>query len=458
MTPARSLLSFVALVLVVPVSGRAQENAPAAPAQYAPPSSQPVTLDQAIAAALEQNPDLIRLRLQARSSVQDQILAKSVILPTLNFNASLGAFRVGATSETRTDATGSLISLHDASGDATFGVGLNVRQLIFDGGKWWNNLEAADKLLAASRENAEEQKLQTVYTVRRNFFELVRAQRQLDVLKEAAQRSREQADSTARLFEGGRSTQADVYAARANRDNDEVNRLGQEAKVELARQDLAVAIARDPAAPLNVIEPVELMQDPTAPPPADQAVTRALGNRPSLKAFGYQLEGLQKQVAAAQGDLWPTVTLNGSYSRNATTFKAYLASPEKENTLSGSVNLNWNIFGGFATTANVEKARIQVLLTASDFQAGKRGVASDVERAIASWAAARTQAKVATQLEDNAVKGLQLAKARQEVGVGTQLEVRDAELKVTQAKLSRVGALVDGHEAEAALRRATGDI
>ena len=72
--------------------------------------------------------------------------------------------------------------------------------------------------------------------------------------------------------------------------------------------------------------------------------------------------------------------------------------------------------------------------------------------------AARTQAKVATQLEENAVKGLQLAKARQEVGVGTQLEVRDAELKVTQAKLSRLGALVDGHEAEASLRRATGDI
>jgi outer membrane protein TolC len=43
------------------------------------------------------------------------------------------------------------------------------------------------------------------------------------------------------------------------------------------------------------------------------------------------------------------------------------------------------------------------------------------------------------------------------VGVGTQLEVRDAELKLTQAQLTRVGSLVDGREAEAALRRAQGD-
>src|SRR5204862_6383093 len=109
------------------------------------------------------------------------------------------------------------------------------------------NLDAADKALAASRETVEEQRLQTVYLVRQRFYELVRAQRQLIVLAEAAQRSREQADATARLFEGGRATQADVYAARANRDTDEVTRLGQEAKVELARQDLAVAIGRDPS-------------------------------------------------------------------------------------------------------------------------------------------------------------------------------------------------------------------
>jgi OMF family outer membrane factor len=53
-------------------------------------------------------------------------------------------------------------------------------------------------------------------------------------------------------------------------------------------------------------------------------------------------------------------------------------------------------------------------------------------------------------------ENLRLARTRQQVGVGTQLEVRDAELKLTQSELARANALVDGHEAEAALRRAIG--
>ena len=457
MTLARLIPPLAALALLIaPVPGNAQEAPRPAPVQQ---PGQPVTVEQAIAAALEQNPDLIKTRLQSLSAAQDQVLARSSILPSVNFNASLGVFRLGEGSEARVDpSSGAPIPPRDSSSSGSYSAGLSVRQLIFDGGKWWNNLEAADKQFAATRESIAEQKLQTIFTVRRNFFELVRAQRQLDVLKEAAQRSRDQAEATLRLFEGGRSTQADVYAARANRDNDEVNRHGQEARVETARQDLAVSIGHDPTAPLAVVEPAELMRDPSAPPAAEEAVTRALAQRPSLKAFLFQLEALRKQIEVSKGDFWPVITLNASYLRSTNALKPFFASPEKENTLSGSINLNWNLFRGFETTANVEKSRIQVLLTENDYMAGKRGVASDVEKAIANWAAARTQAKVATQLEENAVKGLQLAKARQEVGVGTQLEVRDAELKVTQAKLSRLGALVDGHEAEASLRRATGDI
>ena len=54
--------------------------------------------------------------------------------------------------------------------------------------------------------------------------------------------------------------------------------------------------------------------------------------------------------------------------------------------------------------------------------------------------------------------GLRLARARQGLGSGPQLEVRDAELKLTQSQLSRVGALVDGRVAEAALGRAQGEV
>jgi len=406
----------------------------------------PLTLDEAVRIALQRNPDLQRQVLLALSAEQDLVISRSSILPRVDFNGSIS----------RTRTAGSLFlqgvpvaGQQSVSFNNTFSANLTLRQLVFDGGKWWNNLAASDLALQAGNAQVDEQRLQISYLVEQRFYELVRAQRQLRVLADAAARSRDQADYTQRLFEGGRATQADVYAARANRDNDEVTRLGQERSVELARADLAVAVGVDPSEPLAVAEPQNLMTDPAQPPAARDAVERALQQRPSLKAFALTAEQNRKLASAAKGDYWPQVLLEAGWNRNTGTLNTFVGDPSNNSQLSGAVVLNWNLFSGLNTKATVAKAE-------NDLQSGRRSVASDVEKAVAQLGTARQQARVAQQAELTAKEGLRLAKTRQEVGVGTQLEVRDAELKLTQAQLNVVGSLVDGREAEAALRRAQG--
>jgi outer membrane protein len=419
-----------------------------------------LTLEQAIELALRNNPDLQRAELQSQSAGQDVTIARAAILPALQFNASLsdtrsgGGVVLGTFTDPTTGAEVTQVSRTEVF--RGYGASLSVRQLLFDGGRWWNNLDAADSLRAASAANVDEQRLTTIFNVEQRFYELVRQQRQLKVLGDAALRSRDQADFTQRLFEGGRATQADVYAARANRDNDEINRLGQEARVELARQDLAVVVAIDPSNPVAIQEPSQMQQEPAAPPAAGQAVEKALLSRPSLKAFALTAEGQRKNATAARGDYWPTIALNGSYGRQTRDLDTFTASLEKASTLRGSIDLSWNLFSGFATKAQATKADIAATQAEVDLQTGRRTVASDVERAVAQLAAARQQARIAAQSVQTAGENLRLARTRQQVGVGTQLEVRDAELKLTQSELARANALVDGHEAESALRRAVG--
>src|SRR5437870_2228802 len=388
----------------------------------------------------------------ALSAEQDRVIARAASLPLVNFNASIGVTRQGSG-----DVVVQGVSFpQPAAVFSTGNAGLTVRQLVFDGGKWWNNLSAASLGLAASEAQVDEQRLQISYLIEQRFYELVRAQRQLQVLGDAAVRCRDQADYTQRLFEGGRATQADVYAARANRDNDEVIRLGQERVVELARSDLSTAIGLDPGSPLAVVEPQNMMSPPAQPPPAPDAIARALDNRPSLKAFALTSEQNRKLASAAKGDYWPSVSLFGQWSRSTTETKPFFEAPGRNSLASAGVSLSWNLFNGLSTTANVRKAEIQVALAENDLVNGRRSVASDVEKAIAQLSTARAQARVAQEAEQTARESLRLARTRQEVGVGTQLEVRDAELKLTQAQLSVVGSLVDGREAESALRRAQG--
>jgi outer membrane protein TolC len=410
-----------------------------------------LTLDDAVKLALDRNPDLRRQVLLTLSAEQDKVIARSAILPRLDFNASRGRTRTSGPFFVQGVFLGQVREIVN-----DYAASLSLRQLVFDGGKWWNNLAASDLTLASNQAQVDEQRLQIVYLVEQRFYELIRAQRQLAVLADAATRSRDQANYTQRLFEGGRATQADVYAARANRDNDEVTRLGQERNVELARADLALAIGIDPGQPVAVDEPPNLMADPAAPPQAAEAIARAMEMRPSLKAFALTAESNRKLASAQRGDYWPAVALNGSWRRDTKNLDDFTVKPGENSQLSGSVTLTWNVFSGLNTKANVEKAEIQALLAENDLANGRRSVASDVQKAVAQLATARQQARVAREAEQTAREGLRLARTRQEVGVGTQLEVRDAELKLTQAQLNVVGSLVDGREAEAALRRAQG--
>jgi len=431
---------------------QAQQSQPALPQQ--PQPVQALTLDQAVQIALQRNPDLQKQVLTELSSEQDRVIARGAILPRLDFNASVSRTRVGPGDVVVNNGLSipgqPLAFINQYNGSIT------LQQLIFDGGKWWNNIAASGLASDASRALVDEQRLQIGYLVEQRFYELVRAQRQLAVFADAARRSRDQADFTQRLFDGGRATQADVYAARANRDNDEITRLGQERTVELARSDLAVAVGVDPTEPLNVVEPQGMMAEPAQPPPPRDAVDVALSRRPSLKAAALTVESNRKLSSAAAGAYWPQISLLGQYSRGVTNAAQITSALGSNSQLTGAVNLTWNLFDGLITKANVDKADIQVAISQNDLESGRRNVASDVQKAVAQLAAARAQARVAREGLGTAQEGLRLARTRQEVGVGNQLEVRDAELKLTQAQLSVVGSLVDGREAEAALRRAQG--
>jgi outer membrane protein len=460
-----ALLSLLAAAPALAQAAIAPAQAQPAPAEAppAPAARPPLTLERALELAVELAHDPVYYKLQADIAEQALVTARSAVLPNLSFNASLGEVRAGggAVLQTITDPTTGkpvdLIQSTEIFGNHSFG--LSVRQLLFDGGAWWNNIYAATATFKSAEAAWAEQVLQARYLVEQAYYELLRAQRQLAVLGEAAARSRDQADFEQRLYEGGRAAQADVYAARANRDNDEVNRLGAEKNVELARFALATSIGLDPQDPLSVAEPPGLLDEPRAPPDGRAAVEKALSQRPSLVAFAKVVESQHKQVAAAGGGYWPTVSLNGSFGRNGARSVGDLLDPalDQKSTLAGSVNLTWNLFSGFATDASVRTQELQLRSAENDLASGRRGVASDVEKAVASLATARVQARVAAQAEETARQGLSLAKTRQGVGLGTELDVRDAELKLTQAQLAHVNALLDGREQESALRRAMGE-
>src|SRR5207237_5088526 len=119
------------------------------------------------------------------------------------------------------------------------------------------------------------------------------------------------------------------------------------------------------------------------PPPVPDAISRALDNRPSLKAFASTAEQNRKLASASKGDYWPTVSLVGQWSRSTTETKPFFEAPGRNSLASAAGSLSWNLFSGLSTTAHVRKAEIQVGLAENDLVNGRRAVARHQEKAVA---------------------------------------------------------------------------
>jgi outer membrane protein TolC len=431
----------------------------ASPAASSPGRTR-VTLERALAMAQARNAELRRSALRIGSAEADKRLARAAMLPHVRVDASVERdwAEGGEVNGSFVDpVTGRTVLLRTpAQTFSSYAAGVTLQQLLFDGGRTSNAFEASERGLAAARESMDEARLQTAFLVEQQFYELVRAQRRLQVLTEAAARSRDQAQATQRLFDVGRQTLADVYAARTNRDNDEMNRMGQEARVEVARQELAVTIGADPGEPIAIEEPPGLLDDPARAPAVDSAIAKALASRPGLRALAEAAESERRAAAAAASEHWPQISLFVGYDRRTWDLGAFTSPPGRAGTVSAGVRLSWNLFDGFATSAQIAKALVQVQQAENDLAEGRRAVAAEVANAVEQLMVARQLVRTASRNEENAREALRLARSRQEVGAGTQLEVRDAELKLTQSQLASLGALVGGRVAEAALRRATG--
>src|SRR5262249_16672486 len=147
-----------------------------------------------------------------------------------------------------------------------FNASASLTQLLFDGGKWWNQIAQAGALEDAARGQTNEQRSVSEYEGVRRFYALYVAQRTLDVLKATQVRSGEQVDRATALFEAGRSPKSDVIQAEVNLGNDRINAILQTSIIGNSQSDLAVWITHPGSEELVAVEPEAVRGNPAAAP------------------------------------------------------------------------------------------------------------------------------------------------------------------------------------------------
>ena len=445
------------------------------PLALAAADAAPITLDEALAAAAKSNVDL-RIAGTDRSLVGvEEYASWAGVLPRLDLAATFGNQYTAPSTQNIT--RGYLIPPQPPSTLPTLGYELSLESIpandveqyslglvlsipIFDGMRNWATIARAKALLRAADRTYDEASLNVAFEVTRRFYEVVRAERSLTVLQEAVRRSEELVRRTDELYQAGRAPRSETWAARVTLGNDRISAEQQVARVSDARVALSTALGRDADPELRVVPPVNLDRVAFQEPPVQAAlVDLARRKRPLLNADEQRVQAAAEEIRSAQAGYYPSVSAQASYNRQG----PYLAGPQgvygdptQQYVASFGVVVNWNLFEGRTTSANVQRANLNEQRTRLVSEQNLLTVTGEIARSRVGYRALSTSAALAEENLGSAKESLQLAVRRYDAGAGTQVEVRDALLNLTRAELVLLQARIDAIIARADLNRAVG--
>ncbi|HKA31751.1 MAG TPA: TolC family protein, partial [Candidatus Binatia bacterium] len=119
-------------------------------------------------------------------------------------------------------------------------------------------------------------------------------------------------------------------------------------------------------------------------------------------------------------------------------------------------SLNIPIFDGFRTTNRVEESVRTYYAIRAQADQQKQQVALEVEQGYANLLSAQERIKSFKAAMDAAKENLDLANGRYQVGVGSIIEVTDAQQLYTSAEVDYVNSIYNYKVAEAQLLKAVG--
>lgn len=314
-----------------------------------------------------------------------------------------------------------------------FATGFTVSQMLTDFGRTGHLTESARLRARAQDQAATATKAEVVLQVDRAYFQALRAQSLLRVAEQTVAARQLVVDQVRALAESKLKSGLDLSFAEVNLSEAKLLLLGAQNTLQASFTELAAAMGI--AGP----QTYELVDEPLPPSlPADPAslLQEALQARPELAARRLNRDAAS-QVARAERELaLPSVSAVGT---------AGLIPGRDETKLRGryaavGVNVNIPVFNGRLFSARRNEAELRAQAADKEVQDLENRVARDVRVAWLNAGTAYQRMAVTDQLLQQARQAMELAQARYDLGLGSIVELGQAQLNQTSAEIARSGA------------------
>jgi TolC family type I secretion outer membrane protein len=403
-----------------------------------------LTQDQAIALALEHHPSLREAGASLRVSEAVVRQARSAYFPLISASGSgshiEGAFVFNPSIPARDQMYNS------------YSVGIQGQLTMFDFGKTANRVGAGDLGVEAAEFDVRAARDQVVTNVQIAYFGYMQARRVDRVNQEAVAQATEHLAQAKAFYSVGRRPQFDVTKAEVDLANANVVLIRGRNQLHLARIQLENAMGVHPPQEFTiedqfVISPLTVSMDSV------KAI--AMERRPEILAGRARLGANEALVSAAWSQHLPTLSATGNYTWSGFSTPIVLL-PQLFGRWTAGLSLTLPIFQGFSLDAQVEQAKANVDGAKASLDLLIENVLLEVEQNFFALGEASERIGAAAQLVEQAEQNLNLAQRQYAAGVGTPLDVADAQLSRSNALITQIQAQYDYNVALVRLRRAAG--
>lgn len=351
---------------------------------------------------------------------------------------------------------------------------LQLQQTLFQGGRILAAAQAAARVERAALATREETRAQLAVLVQRIYLNALFTGRLLEIQRRNLSIAEDRLAQVEQLERAGRSSRYDVLRARVERAN--LDPLVRQAESDRTLADLELRRLLDlpidqPLALTTTLDPDAVRALATAAVSSD----RPAGLRPAVAAAEFTASARRAGIRAARADLLPTFNASASFGYlalpSANGFPAVFGDRASSYCPAGSdparicqnngwfpdrnigFQFSWPLFDGLRAKGAIDLAQAQAKTADAQLRQTREAAAVDVARAMAELERARSVAAARESTVREAEEAFELATLRLERGIGTQLEVSDAQLALLTARSTDARALFDLYLAVAELAR-----
>jgi outer membrane protein len=313
-----------------------------------------------------------------------------------------------------------------------------IQQLLYNGGRTSIQSDLGRNLVGAERVNNQRLQQGIVFSVARAYLLLLKAERIVAVQELAIGNLREHVTTAELLYRSGKVSQLDVLKAQTQLALANEELVKAKNSVTVRRQELFGAMGIDTTFECTTVDLTEqLWQREQARSLREDSLLSLLNRHPDLQRAELDAQGREQEISLARTDYYPSALVRGSYN-----WEDSRVLPGHKNWNIG-VGISFPIFQGGATRASVDQATARAKAGRAMEEALRQKLQVAVRTTLTTLDDARSRVRSAREIVRLAEESEKIAALKYKTGKGTSLDVLDAEIVLTNARMNHIQVLTD---------------